>query len=76
MILLLLLLSLVFLYGSNLQASVQKHLYEPVTPPKFRDIVINIIFLSASSNKDLASTGLNRRFICPNYCCPHLGGPF
>jgi hypothetical protein len=27
---LLLLLSLVFLYGSNLQASVQKHLYEPV----------------------------------------------
>jgi len=28
---LLLLLSLVFLYGSNLQASVQKHLYEPVT---------------------------------------------
>jgi len=30
-ILLLLLLSLVFLYGSNLQASVQKHLYKPVT---------------------------------------------
>jgi len=28
---LLLLLSLVFLYSSNLQASVQKHLYEPVT---------------------------------------------
>jgi len=30
-LLLLLLLSLVFLYSSNLQASVQKHLYEPVT---------------------------------------------
>ena len=29
--LLLLLLSLVSLYGSNLQASVQRHLYEPVT---------------------------------------------
>ena len=28
---LLLLLSLVSLYGSNLQASVQRHLYEPVT---------------------------------------------
>jgi len=28
---LLLLLSLVFLYSSNLQASVQKHLYKPVT---------------------------------------------
>jgi len=28
---LLLLLSLVFLYGSNLQALVQKHLYKPVT---------------------------------------------
>src|SRR5580692_4811931 len=34
---LLLLLSLVSLYGSNLQASVQRHLYEPVTQASYID---------------------------------------
>ena len=41
--LLFLLLSLVSLYGSNLQASVQRHLYEPVTKSSAASIGVILV---------------------------------
>jgi hypothetical protein len=45
--------------------------------PKFRDIIINVILLlSVFSNKDLASTGLNRRLISLYYYYLYLRSLF